>query len=145
MISDSIINCYCYGIHSAWLALQEILNNKILEKVQSLPRNTDHYFVNIVSLMLDVQNLYNSHCFVRCDECVKCFHFTCLDPPVKKTPKRRGYSWHCADCDPTVSTYTLQHRHLTFLWHRATPVTGSCWGIRNHLNYCEIIQFIHHL
>ncbi|PSN49297.1 hypothetical protein C0J52_09400 [Blattella germanica] len=39
---------------------------------------------------------------VRCDECMKCFHFTCLDPPVKKTPKRRGYSWHCADCDPTV-------------------------------------------
>ncbi|XP_023721232.1 PHD finger protein 14 isoform X2 [Cryptotermes secundus] len=38
---------------------------------------------------------------VRCDECMKCFHFTCLDPPVKKTPKRRGYSWHCADCDPT--------------------------------------------
>lgn len=38
---------------------------------------------------------------VRCDECLKCFHFTCLDPPVKKSPKRRGYSWHCADCDPT--------------------------------------------
>lgn len=38
---------------------------------------------------------------VRCDECMKCFHFTCLDPPVKKSPKRRGYSWHCADCDPT--------------------------------------------
>ncbi|XP_063216881.1 PHD finger protein 14 isoform X2 [Bacillus rossius redtenbacheri] len=38
---------------------------------------------------------------VRCDECMKCFHFTCLDPPVKKSPKMRGYSWHCADCDPT--------------------------------------------
>nr|CAD7462474.1 unnamed protein product [Timema tahoe] len=36
-----------------------------------------------------------------CDECMKCFHFTCLDPPVKKSPKMRGYSWHCADCDPT--------------------------------------------
>lgn len=40
---------------------------------------------------------------VRCDECKKIYHFRCLEPPVKKTPKRRGYSWHCADCDPTVS------------------------------------------
>nr|KAF7397087.1 hypothetical protein H0235_016624 [Vespula pensylvanica] len=40
---------------------------------------------------------------VMCDECKKCYHFTCLDPPVKKSPKRRGYSWHCADCDPSVS------------------------------------------
>lgn len=39
----------------------------------------------------------------RCDECKKNYHFQCLEPPVKKTPKRRGYSWHCADCDPTVS------------------------------------------
>lgn len=38
---------------------------------------------------------------VKCDECKKSYHFTCLDPPLKKTPKRRGYSWHCADCDPT--------------------------------------------
>ncbi|CAH1100434.1 unnamed protein product [Psylliodes chrysocephalus] len=40
---------------------------------------------------------------VKCDECLKNYHFTCLDPPVKKTPKIRGYSWHCADCDPTGS------------------------------------------
>lgn len=38
---------------------------------------------------------------VKCDECLKSFHFGCLDPPVKKSPKVRGYSWHCADCDPT--------------------------------------------
>ena len=38
-----------------------------------------------------------------CDECLKVFHFGCLDPPVKKTPKQRGYSWHCADCDSSVS------------------------------------------
>ena len=87
--------------------------------------------------MLDVQNLHNSRCFVRCDECMKCFHFTCLDPPVKKTPKRRGYSWHCADCDPTVSTNTLQHGHPTFLWQRATPFTVRWWGIPNRLNCCE--------
>uniref|UniRef100_A0A2M4A5V2 Putative phd finger protein n=1 Tax=Anopheles triannulatus TaxID=58253 RepID=A0A2M4A5V2_9DIPT len=38
---------------------------------------------------------------VQCDECHKNYHFGCLEPPLKKTPKRRGYSWHCADCDPT--------------------------------------------
>ncbi|CRK94491.1 CLUMA_CG007997, isoform A [Clunio marinus] len=38
---------------------------------------------------------------VKCDECQKNYHFTCLIPPLKKTPKKRGYSWHCADCDPT--------------------------------------------
>ncbi|XP_030383076.1 PHD finger protein 14 isoform X2 [Scaptodrosophila lebanonensis] len=38
---------------------------------------------------------------VTCDECAKHYHFACLDPPLKKSPKIRGYSWHCADCDPT--------------------------------------------
>ena len=38
---------------------------------------------------------------VRCDECKKCFHFTCLIPPVKKSPKVAGYSWHCSECDPS--------------------------------------------
>ncbi|XP_045446683.1 PHD finger protein 14 [Melitaea cinxia] len=39
---------------------------------------------------------------VRCDECSKRYHFTCLEPPLNKNPKKRGYSWHCADCDPTM-------------------------------------------
>ena len=38
---------------------------------------------------------------VRCDVCKKCFHFGCLMPPVKKSPKVAGYSWHCNDCDPS--------------------------------------------
>ena len=38
---------------------------------------------------------------VRCDVCKKCFHFKCLLPPVKKSPKVAGYSWHCNDCDPS--------------------------------------------
>ncbi|KAL5010827.1 hypothetical protein ScPMuIL_013132 [Solemya velum] len=38
---------------------------------------------------------------VRCDECLQSYHFHCLDPPLKKTPKQRGYTWHCAECDPT--------------------------------------------
>lgn len=40
---------------------------------------------------------------VKCDDCRKTYHFSCLEPPLKKSPKRRGYSWHCADCDPTAS------------------------------------------
>ncbi|XP_070174782.1 PHD finger protein 14-like isoform X2 [Littorina saxatilis] len=38
---------------------------------------------------------------VRCDECLLSYHFYCLDPPVKKSPKVRGYAWHCEACDPT--------------------------------------------
>ncbi|KAG7308249.1 hypothetical protein JYU34_006928 [Plutella xylostella] len=38
---------------------------------------------------------------VRCDECFKRYHLSCLEPPLSKNPKKRGYSWHCADCDPT--------------------------------------------
>ncbi|KAM3967359.1 PHD finger protein 14 [Aphomia sociella] len=43
----------------------------------------------------------NASNLVRCDECFKRYHFTCLEPPLNKNPKKRGYSWHCADCDPT--------------------------------------------
>jgi hypothetical protein len=42
--------------------------------------------------------LYFVYC--RCDECTLCYHYECLDPPLTKSPKRRGYSWHCAACDP---------------------------------------------
>eukprot|EP00096_Caligus_rogercresseyi_P007469 TRINITY_DN25332_c0_g1_i1.p1 TRINITY_DN25332_c0_g1~~TRINITY_DN25332_c0_g1_i1.p1 ORF type:complete len:847 (-),score=233.61 TRINITY_DN25332_c0_g1_i1:526-3066(-) len=38
---------------------------------------------------------------VRCDECKKCYHFSCLIPPVKKSPKVAGYGWHCNECDPS--------------------------------------------
>ena len=40
----------------------------------------------------DNQNL------VRCDGCQQCFHFLCLIPPLKKSPKVPGYGWHCNDC-----------------------------------------------
>ncbi|CAG9807760.1 unnamed protein product [Chironomus riparius] len=43
----------------------------------------------------------SSQNLVKCDDCQKNYHFQCLIPPLKKTPKKRGYSWHCADCDPT--------------------------------------------
>jgi len=38
---------------------------------------------------------------VRCDECRRCYHFSCLNPPVTKTPKRPGWGWHCNECDPS--------------------------------------------
>ncbi|CAL1526617.1 unnamed protein product [Lymnaea stagnalis] len=36
---------------------------------------------------------------VRCDECMLSYHLKCLDPPMKKSPKVRGYMWHCEACD----------------------------------------------
>ncbi|CAG5130458.1 unnamed protein product, partial [Candidula unifasciata] len=36
---------------------------------------------------------------VRCDECMLFYHLNCLDPPMKKSPKVRGYAWHCEACD----------------------------------------------
>ena len=38
---------------------------------------------------------------VRCDDCSKCFHFACLDPPAKRSPKVAGYSWACSQCAPS--------------------------------------------
>ncbi len=38
---------------------------------------------------------------VRCDECQKCYHFWCLSPPVKKSPKVAGYGWQCNNCSPS--------------------------------------------
>ncbi|KAI8778311.1 PHD finger protein 14 [Biomphalaria glabrata] len=36
---------------------------------------------------------------VRCDECMLSYHLKCLEPPMKKSPKVRGYMWHCEACD----------------------------------------------
>ena len=41
--------------------------------------------------------------FIRCDDCKKFYHFPCLDPPAKKTPKVKGYKWFCPDCDQSSS------------------------------------------
>ncbi|XP_064470964.1 PHD finger protein 14-like [Ornithodoros turicata] len=40
----------------------------------------------------------DSSSLVICDACNKGYHFLCLHPPVKKSPKQRGYTWHCEDC-----------------------------------------------
>uniref|UniRef100_A0A671S118 PHD finger protein 14 n=1 Tax=Sinocyclocheilus anshuiensis TaxID=1608454 RepID=A0A671S118_9TELE len=38
-----------------------------------------------------------------CDECRLCYHFGCLDPPLKKSPKQTGYGWICQECDTSSS------------------------------------------
>ncbi|CAN7983334.1 unnamed protein product, partial [Ixodes hexagonus] len=40
---------------------------------------------------------------VVCDECKKGYHFLCLYPPVRKSPKARGYTWNCEECNSSVS------------------------------------------
>ncbi|KAM8967115.1 PHD finger protein 14 [Pelodytes ibericus] len=45
---------------------------------------------------------------VRCDECRLCYHFGCLDPPLKKSPKQTGYGWICQECDSTSSKKLCQ-------------------------------------
>ncbi|KAK3746999.1 hypothetical protein QZH41_011952, partial [Actinostola sp. cb2023] len=41
----------------------------------------------------------DNNTLVRCDNCKLCYHFGCLDPPVKSNPKKRGYMWYCTECD----------------------------------------------
>ncbi|XP_018494139.1 PHD finger protein 14 [Galendromus occidentalis] len=36
---------------------------------------------------------------VVCDECNRGIHWSCLEPPVKKNPKPRGYTWTCEECE----------------------------------------------
>ena len=48
-----------------------------------------------------VDILQLSQLFLRCDECLKCYHFGCLNPPVKKTPKVSGWAWSCSECAPS--------------------------------------------
>ncbi|CDQ88419.1 unnamed protein product [Oncorhynchus mykiss] len=42
-------------------------------------------------------------CVCVCDECCLCYHFGCLDPPLKKSPKQTGYGWICQECDTSSS------------------------------------------
>uniref|UniRef100_A0A673H363 PHD finger protein 14 n=1 Tax=Sinocyclocheilus rhinocerous TaxID=307959 RepID=A0A673H363_9TELE len=47
---------------------------------------------------------------VRCDECQLCYHFGCLDPPLKKSPKQTGYGWICQECDTSSSKVRRESR-----------------------------------
>uniref|UniRef100_A0A665WI77 PHD finger protein 14 n=1 Tax=Echeneis naucrates TaxID=173247 RepID=A0A665WI77_ECHNA len=46
---------------------------------------------------------------VRCDQCQLCYHFGCLDPPLKKSPKQTGYGWICQECDTSSSKVCVQY------------------------------------
>uniref|UniRef100_A0A8C7YZE1 PHD finger protein 14 n=1 Tax=Oryzias sinensis TaxID=183150 RepID=A0A8C7YZE1_9TELE len=62
---------------------------------------------------------------VRCDECQLCYHFGCLDPPLKKSPKQTGYGWICQECDTSsskVSVYPSSEPAETLL------KSQSCWS-----------------
>ncbi|XP_044861202.1 PHD finger protein 14 isoform X6 [Mauremys mutica] len=48
---------------------------------------------------------------VRCDECRLCYHFGCLEPPLKKSPKQTGYGWICQECDSTSSKFLADMGH----------------------------------
>lgn len=51
---------------------------------------------------------------LRCDECLLCYHFGCLDPPLKKSPKQTGYGWICQECDTSSSKVNV-HNVAAFL------------------------------
>lgn len=46
---------------------------------------------------------------LRCDECRLCYHFGCLDPPLKKSPKQTGYGWICQECDTSSSKVSVSN------------------------------------
>uniref|UniRef100_A0A3P9CPW3 PHD finger protein 14 n=1 Tax=Maylandia zebra TaxID=106582 RepID=A0A3P9CPW3_9CICH len=51
---------------------------------------------------------------VRCDECRLCYHFGCLDPPLKKSPKQTGYGWICQECDTSSSKVSV---HTVYVYN----------------------------
>ena len=57
--------------------------------------------VRYILLTLKFIIFLNIFYFFRCDECMKCYHFGCLNPPVKKTPKVSGWAWSCSNCAPS--------------------------------------------
>lgn len=41
---------------------------------------------------------------VMCDKCQLEFHFMCLSPPMKYTPRKKGSSWFCKNCDDEIES-----------------------------------------
>uniref|UniRef100_A0A8C2YZZ3 PHD finger protein 14 n=1 Tax=Cyclopterus lumpus TaxID=8103 RepID=A0A8C2YZZ3_CYCLU len=60
---------------------------------------------------------------VRCDECRLCYHFGCLDPPLKKSPKQTGYGWICQECDTSSSKVSVHC--MWCVTQKATEVMGE--------------------
>ncbi|XP_073533390.1 PHD finger protein 14 isoform X2 [Phyllobates terribilis] len=59
---------------------------------------------------------------VRCDECKLCYHFGCLDPPLKKSPKQTGYGWICQECDSS-SSKGCTWQTIYFVWEPPEDLT----------------------
>lgn len=58
-------------------------------------------------------NMCPSCLCLRCDECQLCYHFGCLDPPLKKSPKQTGYGWICQECDTSSSKVSMDGMFVT--------------------------------
>uniref|UniRef100_A0A8C8F6B8 PHD finger protein 14 n=1 Tax=Oncorhynchus tshawytscha TaxID=74940 RepID=A0A8C8F6B8_ONCTS len=66
---------------------------------------------------------------VRCDECCLCYHFGCLDPPLKKSPKQTGYGWICQECDTSSSKVCVVLCVCVCAVHAHWVVMMSSFGI----------------
>uniref|UniRef100_A0A4W5LNC9 PHD-type domain-containing protein n=1 Tax=Hucho hucho TaxID=62062 RepID=A0A4W5LNC9_9TELE len=62
---------------------------------------------------------------VRCDECCLCYHFGCLDPPLKKSPKQTGYGWICQECDTSSSKVCVCVRVHLCTWLACIGTLGG--------------------
>uniref|UniRef100_A0AAZ3SE74 PHD finger protein 14 n=1 Tax=Oncorhynchus tshawytscha TaxID=74940 RepID=A0AAZ3SE74_ONCTS len=65
----------------------------------------------------------------RCDECCLCYHFGCLDPPLKKSPKQTGYGWICQECDTSSSKVCVVLCVCVCAVHAHWVVMMSSFGI----------------
>lgn len=103
-------------------------NSVMFEMFRSSLASSLSYKINLSHLIrwsciksTPFSHLLSRPAFRRCDECHKRYHFTCLEPPLNKNPKKRGYSWHCADCDPTVSDYITFYDSINRAAKNQTP------------------------
>uniref|UniRef100_A0A8C4XDI6 PHD finger protein 14 n=1 Tax=Erpetoichthys calabaricus TaxID=27687 RepID=A0A8C4XDI6_ERPCA len=74
---------------------------------------------------------------VRCDECRLCYHFGCLDPPLKKSPKQTGYGWICQECDTSSSKVNIVC--FTCCWYNAVHSALHLGGIWNNFLKFKLI------
>ena len=111
----SIWQCVCFGANPSshsprWL-------HKQFQKACVFSHDC-HTVVEYVTLVRRVCRLSLRN---RCDECCSHYHFRCLDPPRKTTPKLRGYTWCCDACcsDSEVSTRSCCCVYMyTLKWSR---------------------------
>lgn len=89
-------------------------------------------------------------CF-RCDECQLCYHFGCLDPPLKKSPKQTGYGWICQECDTSSSKVSMctvcaclwMHRRRISIWGLAAVLWHlSSWQYFAKESACVFFLFV---